>query len=61
MKIRYEIETGKVNLITSGEEELDAPGCKYMTIAERPQWNSETEALYVRDGKVVAVPTPPDE
>lgn len=56
MKIRYEIETGKVNLITFSDEELEAPGCKYMTVSERPQFDDATEHLYVKDGKVVAVP-----
>lgn len=61
MKIRYEVDTGKVNLLTTGVEELEAPGCEYITVAEAPQWNYATEHLYVRDGKVVAIPAPPDE
>jgi hypothetical protein len=59
-KIRYDVSTGAVNLITTGEEELPVKGCKYMAVKTYPEFDHDKENLYVRGGKVVAVTTAAD-
>ena len=54
MKIRYEIATGKVNLIVHGTKELHADGCKYMEIDALPK-NYDKKHLYVKNERVIAV------
>jgi len=54
-KIRYEVATGRINLITNGQKEIPAEGCRYMTLKAYPRFNDQTEILYVRDGRIIAV------
>lgn len=55
MKIRYETATGKVNLFTTGDQEMAVAGCKYMVVPTRPNYDDTCEHLYVKNGKLVAV------
>lgn len=55
VKVRYDEATGRINLITDGTKEIPVKGCKYMTLAKRPQFNDQLEDLYVKDGRLIAV------
>lgn len=54
-KVRYEITTGKVNLITNSDEEVTVTGCKYMKIDKYPEFDNTSQHLYVKNGKLMAV------
>jgi hypothetical protein len=56
-KIRYEVETGKVNLITHSDAMKDIPvkGCQYVTVKKYPHFDRTSENLYVKDGKLIAI------
>jgi hypothetical protein len=58
-KIRYELATGRVNLITNGQKEIRVDGCRYMTLKRYPWFDDQKETLYVRDGRIIAVTVVP--
>lgn len=64
MKLRYEVATGKVNLIVHGEreDEIQIEGMKYMKIDKYPSFDRTKENLYLLNGRLIAIDetvTPP--
>lgn len=60
-KIRYEISTGKVNLITNSMEEIPVSGHQYMTVETRPEYDDTSQHLYVKNNQIIAVDLPKED
>jgi hypothetical protein len=56
-KLRYDTETGKVNLIVGGDQtkEMNVKGMGYRTIKTYPHFDRDKENLYVLHDKIVAI------
>jgi hypothetical protein len=54
-KFRYEVSTGKINLITNSKEEINIDGHAYATVESIPEYDNTSQHLYYIDGKIIAV------
>ena len=53
--VRYYLNTGLVNLVGDIQNIVPIDGHGIMELDEMPPFNGESEHLYVKDGKIVAV------
>jgi hypothetical protein len=60
IKIRYDIETGRVNLISNSGVEIPVEGMAYITVLSIPEFSGD-DALYVEDGELVVRSGEPGE
>ena len=53
--IRYDTTTGLINLMGEVLDEIPVKGMAYVNINEEPEFDSETQHLYFKNGQITIV------